>query len=264
MSTFLKKIRKTLRTGKKSSGGRNNTGKITIHHRGGGHKRAYRKIEYNRLNSTDSAANFKVYSIDYDPNRNASLALIGPLESGDTEKNTSKFKYIIAPKGLSVGDNIQNLSPFPPGPKGQGKENSGSQNFMGFTFNVGDCLPLSIIPLGSLVHNIEKNYGVGGQLVRAAGSYGQIIEKNQKAARIRLPSGGECWVNLKCSATMGIVGNEEHQNKIIGKAGRSRWLGFRPTVRGVAMNPVDHPHGGGEGRTSGGRPSVSPWGKLTK
>jgi large subunit ribosomal protein L2 len=214
-------------------GGRNNRGRITVRHRGGGHKRRYRIIDFKR-NKHDVPA--KVFSVEYDPNRSARICLLHYI---DGEK-----RYIIWPKGVSVGDAI--LS----GPNA--------------SFDPGNALPLENIPLGTLVHNIELNIGKGGQMARSAGSFAQVMAKEGHYVTLRLPSGEVRMVHSRCYATIGEVGNSEHENIVSGKAGRSRWLGIRPTVRGVAMNPVDHPHGGGEGRTSGGRHPVSPWGMPTK
>jgi large subunit ribosomal protein L2 len=215
------------------TGGRNNFGRITVRHRGGGHKRQYRKIDFKR-NKHEVPA--KVFSIEYDPNRSARICL---LHYADGEK-----RYIIWPKGLEVGTIIV------AGPDA--------------SFNTGNALPLERIPLGTMVHNIELNLGKGGQLARSAGSFAQVMAKEGEYVTLRLPSGEVRMVHKRCYATIGEVGNAEHENVVSGKAGRTRWLGFRPTVRGVAMNPVDHPHGGGEGRTSGGRHPVTPWGMPTK
>ena len=215
------------------SGGRNNMGRVTSRHRGGGHKRRYRKIDFKRNKHGVPA---RVFSIEYDPNRSARIALLHYL---DGEK-----RYIIWPKGVKVGDTVVS------------GENA--------AFNAGNALPLERIPLGTLVHNIELNIGKGAQLARSAGSFAQVMAKEGDYVTLRLPSGEVRMVHKRCYATIGEVGNAEHENVVSGKAGRTRWLGFRPTVRGVAMNPVDHPHGGGEGRTSGGRHPVTPWGKPTK
>ncbi len=217
----------------KKSGGRNNLGRITCRHVGGGHKRRYRVIDFKRDKRGVPA---RVTSIEYDPNRSARVAL---LTYADGEK-----RYILAPKDLKVGDPIQ---------AGPGAE-----------IRPGNALPLSGIPLGTLVHNVELKPGKGGQIVRSAGTYAQLLAKEGDYATLRLPSGEVRRVRMECYATVGQVGNEDHENIKLGKAGRSRWLGVRPTVRGVAMNPVDHPHGGGEGRTSGGRHPVTPWGVPTK
>ncbi len=215
------------------SGGRNNRGRITVRHRGGGHKRRYRKIDFKR---TKHGIPAKVFSVEYDPNRSARICL---LHFADGEK-----RYILWAKGMEVGNAIVS------GPEAP--------------FEVGNALPLESIPLGTLVHNIELTIGKGGQMARSAGSFAQVMAKEGKYVTLRLPSGEVRMVHCKCYATIGEVGNSEHENVVSGKAGRSRWLGRRPKVRGVAMNPVDHPHGGGEGRTSGGRHPVSPWGWKTK
>ncbi|MFO7652627.1 MAG: 50S ribosomal protein L2 [Candidatus Krumholzibacteriia bacterium] len=215
------------------SGGRNNQGRITIRRRGGGHKRRYRKIDFKR-NKLEVPA--KVSTIEYDPNRSARIAL---LTYADGEK-----RYIVWPKGLKVGDAVV-AGPDAP-------------------FNTGNALPLERIPLGTLVHNVELNIGKGGQMARSAGSYAQLMAKEGAHVTLRLPSGEVRIVHKNCYATIGEVGNAEHENVVSGKAGRTRWLGRRPKVRGVAMNPVDHPHGGGEGRTSGGGHPSTPWGKPTK
>ncbi|MFI5304345.1 MAG: 50S ribosomal protein L2 [Nitrospiria bacterium] len=218
-----------------STGGRNNRGKITCRHRGGGHKRMYRLVDFKR-NKWNIPA--KVASIEYDPIRSARLAL---LHYADGEK-----RYILAPVGLKVGDSIQ----------------SGQS---GVDIKPGNAMPLKAIPLGSLIHNIELKVGKGGQLVRSAGGSAQLMAKEGDYVQVRLGSGEVRLVLAECFATIGQVGNIEHENVVVGKAGRSRWLGIRPTVRGLAMNPVDHPHGGGEGKSGQGNPHpVSPWGMLTK
>ncbi|RME04071.1 MAG: 50S ribosomal protein L2 [Deltaproteobacteria bacterium] len=217
----------------KRRGGRNQQGRITCRHRGGGHKRRYRVIDFKR-NKLDIPA--KVVSIEYDPNRSSRIAL---LHYQDGEK-----RYILAPLKLSVGDTV-----------------IASENA---DIKPGNALPLRCIPDGTLIHNIEMKLGKGGQLVRSAGTYAQLMAKEGKYAIIKLPSGEVRMVLLGCMATIGQLSNPDHENISIGKAGRTRWLGRRPKVRGVAMNPIDHPHGGGEGRTSGGRHPVSPWGKPTK
>ncbi len=216
----------------KKHAGRNNQGRITVRHRGGGHKRLYRIIDFKRDKWGIPA---KVAAIEYDPNRSARIALLHYL---DGEK-----KYIIWPEGLKVGDYVM------AGPDAEIK--------------VGNALLLENIPVGTLVHNIELTPGKGGQLVRAAGMSAQILGREGDYVQIRLPSGELRLVYKKCMATIGAVGLAEHELVELGKAGRSRWLGIRPTVRGTAMNPVDHPHGGGEGRTFGKHP-VSPWGLPTK
>ncbi|NHM28554.1 50S ribosomal protein L2 [Desulfofundulus sp. TPOSR] len=210
--------------------GRNFQGRITVRHRGGGHKRMYRIIDFKRDKDGIPA---KVASIEYDPNRSARIAL---LHYADGEK-----RYILAPVGLEVGMTVVS------GPDADIK--------------VGNALPLRNIPVGTLVHNLELYPGGGGQLVRSAGAAAQVMAKEGKYAHIRMPSGEMRLLLLDCRATIGQVGNVEHENITIGKAGRSRWLGIRPTVRGVVMNPVDHPHGGGEGRSPIGRNPVTPWGK---
>jgi large subunit ribosomal protein L2 len=216
------------------SGGRNNRGKITIRHRGSGHKRIYRVIDFKRDKHNIPA---KVAAIEYDPNRSARIAL---LHYADGEK-----RYIIAPEGLRVGDRV--LS-------GEGVEP-----------RLGNALPLLNIPVGTMIHNIELKMKKGGQLARGAGAAAQLMAKEGGWAQIRLGSGEVRRVHDRCMATVGQVGNIEHENYSLGKAGRSRWMGRRPHVRGVAMNPVDHPHGGGEGKSGQGNPHpVSPWGQLTK
>jgi large subunit ribosomal protein L2 len=217
----------------KKSGGRNNHGHMTIRHRGGGHKRMYRVIDFRR-NKVGVPAN--VAAIEYDPNRTARIALLHYL---DGEK-----AYILAPSGLKVGDQIIS-----------------SKNA---DIKPGNCLPLEFIPTGTVVHAIELRPEKGAQLARSAGVSAQLMAKEGKYALLRLPSGELRKVLQSCRATIGAVGNEEYQNILWGKAGRARWRGRRPHVRGVAMNPIDHPHGGGEGRTSGGRHPVTPWGKPTK
>ena len=228
-----KKPERALTKGKTSSGGRNTRGKITSYHRGGGHKRLYREIDFKR-DKWDIPA--RVAAIEYDPNRSARIAL---LHYADGEK-----RYIVSPQGLNVGDRVMT---------GERAE-----------IKPGNTLPLRLIPTGSLIHNIELKPGKGGQLARSAGMGAQLMACDVKYAQLKLPSGETRMVLATCLATIGQVGNAEHENISVGKAGRSRWLGIRPTVRGVAMNPVDHPHGGGEGRTSGGRHPVSPWGQPTK
>ena len=217
----------------KKSGGRNTHGRITSRHRGGGHKRLYRVIDFKRDKDGIPA---RVASVEYDPNRSANIAL---LHYADGEK-----RYILAPTGLRVEDRIL----------------SGTS----VEIKTGNTAPLRSIPLGTAVHNIELNVGHGGQLARGAGSYAQLMAKEGKYAQIKLPSGEVRMVSLDCKATIGQVGNLEHENVRLGKAGRNRWKGRRPHVRGVAMNPVDHPHGGGEGKSSGGRHPVTPWGVPTK
>ncbi len=217
----------------KKSGGRNNRGRVTAFQRGGGHKRRYRLIDFKRDKLNIPA---RVSTIEYDPNRSGRIVL---LVYADGEK-----RYILWPNGLKVGDTVI----------------AGDD----VAFNVGNALPLGKIPLGTLVHNVELQLGRGGQMARSAGSYAQVMAKEGDYVTLRLPSGEVRMVHRRCCATIGEMGNATHENVIIGKAGKSRWLGRRPHVRGVAMNPFDHPHGGGEGRTSGGRHPCTPWGKPTK
>ena len=214
----------------KSSGGRNNSGKTTSRHRGGGHKRRYRIIDFRR-NKIDVPATVK--SIEYDPNRSANIAL---LQYVDGEK-----RYILAPKGVQVGEILTS------GPEVEVKP--------------GNAMPMDSIPVGSMIHNIEIKPGKGGQMVRSAGTGAQLMAVEGGMAVIKLPSGEMRRVQSRCWATLGVVGNQEHMGIVIGKAGRSRWLGIRPQTRGMAMNPKDHPHGGGEGRSKSGHHPVSPWGK---
>ena len=213
--------------------GRNNKGRLTVRHRGGGHKRLYRVIDFRRDKREIPA---KVLAIEYDPNRSARIAL---LCYADGEK-----RYILAPDGLSVGASVV---------AGDAAD-----------ILVGNALPLKNVPLGTTIHNIEMKKGKGGQLARSAGTAAQLIAKEAGYAQVKMPSGETRMVHLDCYATVGQVGNLNYENVSIGKAGRTRWMGIRPTVRGVVMNPVDHPHGGGEGKTSGGRNPVSPWGVPTK
>jgi len=217
----------------RKQGGRNNQGRLTMRHRGGGHKRMYRKIDFKR-DKLDIPS--KVAAIEYDPNRSARIAL---LQYSDGEK-----RYILSPMGLKVGDAV----------------------IAGAAADIkpGNALPLEKVPLGTFVHNIELQHGRGGQIVRSAGGYAQIMAKEGDYVQLRLPSGEVRAVRRECFATVGQVGNLDHENVVWGKAGRTRWVGFRPKVRGVAMNPVDHPLGGGEGKSSGGRHPVSPWGQPTK
>lgn len=224
---------KALTFGLKSSGGRNNAGRITSYNRGGGHKRRYRVIDFKRLKDGMAAS---VERIEYDPNRTAFIALI-KYEDGE-------LSYILAPQKLQIGDKI----------------------FSGADADIkpGNVLPLKNIPVGTIVHNVEMRPGKGGQIARSAGSYVQIVGKDVSMVLLKLRSGEVRTVSAGCRATIGSVSNSDLQNTTIGKAGRARWLGRRPVVRGVAMNPVDHPHGGGEGKTSGGRHPVTPWGKCTK
>jgi len=230
------KPEKSLTIALKKSGGRNSYGRLTTRHIGGGHKRRLRLIDFKR-DSFEKAA--KVIAIEYDPNRSARIALV---EYADKQK-----RYILAPAGLTVGTEII------------------SSNQKDTEIKIGNCLLLRHIPQGTLIHNIELNKGKGGQIVRSAGSFAQIMAKENDFAHIRLPSGEVRLVSLDCHATVGQVGNIDHGAISIGKAGRSRWRGIRPTVRGLAMNPVDHPHGGGEGKSGQGNPHpVSPWGMPTK
>ncbi|RLC14600.1 MAG: 50S ribosomal protein L2 [Deltaproteobacteria bacterium] len=217
----------------KKSGGRNANGRVTSRHRGGGHKRYYRIVDFKRDKVGIPA---KVASIEYDPNRSARIAL---LQYADGEK-----RYILAPLRLSVGDEVMS------GPEADIKP--------------GNTLPLKSIPLGTHIHNIELRLGKGGQIVRSAGTYAQLMAKEDRYALVKLPSSEVRMVLLNCMATVGQIGNVTHENINLGKAGRKRWLGKRPKVRGVAMNPVDHPMGGGEGRSSGGRHPCTPWGVPTK
>ena len=223
--SLLRRARKT--------GGRNNQGFITARHKGGGHKRQYRVIYFQRNKDGVPA---KVASIQYDPNRSARIALLHYI---DGEK-----RYILAPEGLKVGQKVENGPDAPP--------------------NVGNCLPLRNIPLGLTVHGIEMSAGCGAALCRAAGMGATLVAREAGWAQINLPSGEIRRIPAECRATIGKVGNADHMNVVIGKAGRNRWKGHRPHVRGTAMNPIDHPHGGGEGRTKGGRHPVSPTGVLAK
>jgi large subunit ribosomal protein L2 len=224
---------KELTEGKKRSGGRNNHGRITAYHRGGGHKRRYRIIDFKRRKFDVEAT---VERLEYDPNRTAFIALV---RYADGER-----AYILAPQRLGPGDKV----------------------IAGERVDVqpGNAMPLRNVPVGTIVHNVEMKPGHGGQIARSAGTYVQLIAKDSGYAQLRLGSGEVRMVPEQCMATVGAVSNPDQQNVNFGKAGRKRWLGRRPVVRGVAMNPVDHPHGGGEGRTSGGRHPVTPWGKPTK
>ena len=224
---------KSLTKGKSGTGGRNSKGRVCIWSRGGGHKRKYREIDYKRDKGGIPAV---VASIEYDPNRSANIAL---LNYADGEK-----RYILQPVGLKVGMKIMS------GPEAD--------------ILVGNALPLGKIPPGTVVHNVELRPGKGGQMARAAGSGVRLISKEGDHALLKLPSGEVRKVRIECVATIGQVGNVDHANVSLGKAGRSRWLGRRPSNRGVSMNPVDHPHGGGEGKTSGGRHPVTPWGQPTR
>jgi large subunit ribosomal protein L2 len=217
----------------KKTGGRNNAGRLTSRHRGGGHKRKYRVVDFRR-EKTDIPA--KVKTIEYDPNRSARIALVS---YADGEK-----RYIVAPVDLKVGDPVITSASADIKP--------------------GNTMPLRNIPLGSLIHNVELRPGKGAQMVRSAGTYAQLMAKEGDYAQVRLPSGEVRKVFIECKATIGQVGNVTHEGVSIGKAGRTRWLGKRPKVRGVAMNPIDHPMGGGEGKTSGGRHPCTPWGVPTK
>lgn len=213
--------------------GRNNNGHITCRHKGGGHKKVYRIIDFKRNKDGVPA---RVERLEYDPNRSAHIALV---LYADGER-----RYIIAPKGLTVGAELMNGQEAP--------------------IKVGNALPLRNIPIGSTIHCIEMKPGKGAQLVRSAGSFAQLIAREGEYAQVRLRSGEVRYIHVECRATIGMVGNEENSLRELGKAGAKRWRGIRPTVRGVAMNPVDHPHGGGEGRTGTGRAPVTPWGQLTK
>lgn len=227
------KPEKKLTEGKTKNGGRNNTGRITTRHQGGGHKQRYRIVDFKRQ-KTDVQAT--VERIEYDPNRTAYIALI--------KYKDGELAYILAPQRLKAGDKVMS------GPKSDIKP--------------GNALPLHKIPVGTVIHNVEMKIGKGGQIARSAGSYVQLVGRDGAYAIVRLGSGEMRLIHGSCYATVGAVSNPDQKNINLGKAGRNRWLGRRPTVRGVAMNPVDHPHGGGEGRTSGGRHPVSPWGVPTK
>ncbi len=217
----------------KRTGGRDNRGRISVRFIGGGHKRRYRVVDFRREKKDIPA---RVAAIEYDPNRSARLAL---LHYRDGEK-----RYILAPEGIRVGQTVV---------AGEGAD-----------ILPGNCLPLRMIPAGTMIHNIELRPGKGGQMVRSAGAAAQVLAKEGDYAQVRLPSGEIRKVSMECMATIGQVGNLDHENITIGKAGRKRWMGIRPTVRGVAMNPVDHPLGGGEGKSSGGRHPVTPWGQPTR
>lgn len=232
-SVTTDKPEKSLIASKKKSGGRNNDGKMTMRYLGGGHKKRYRIIDFKRNKHNIPAT---VKSIEYDPNRSARIAL---LYYKDGEK-----RYIIAPEGLKVGDVVES-----------GK---------GVAPNVGNAMFLSDIPLGTVIHNIELNPGKGASIARSAGTYAQLNARDGKYAIVKMPSGETRMILITCLATIGSVSNSEHNLIVSGKAGRSRWLGRRPRVRGVVMNPVDHPHGGGEGKTSGGGHPRTPWGVKTK
>jgi large subunit ribosomal protein L2 len=224
---------KALTEGKRKNGGRNNTGRITVRHQGGGHKTRYRMVDFKRRKFGVTA---KVERLEYDPNRTAFIALIR-YEDGE-------LAYILAPQRLAVGNSVV----------------SGEK----VDIQPGNAMPLKSIPVGTIVHNVEMKVGKGGQMARSAGTFVQLIGRDGGNAQLRLTSGEVRMVSELCMATIGAVSNPDQQNVNFGKAGRKRWMGIRPTVRGVVMNPVDHPHGGGEGRTSGGRHPVTPWGKPTK
>ncbi|MBL8839163.1 MAG: 50S ribosomal protein L2 [Alphaproteobacteria bacterium] len=224
---------KALTKGKTASGGRNNTGRITTRHHGGGHKQAYRVVDFRRRKFDVPAT---VERIEYDPNRTAFIALV--------KYSDGELAYILAPQRLAIGDSIV----------------SGERA----DIKPGNALPLRNIPVGTIVHNIELKPGRGGQMARSAGAFVQLVGKDQGFALLRLSSGELRRVSAECMASIGAVSNPDQGNIKLGKAGRNRWLGVRPTVRGTAMNPIDHPHGGGEGRTKGGRHPVTPWGKPTK
>ena len=224
---------KALTEGSRQKGGRNNAGRITVRWRGGGHKRRYRMVDFKR---TKDDAPATVERIEYDPNRTAFIALI--------KYRDGELSYILAPQRLRAGDTVV----------------SGDR----VDVKPGNAMPLRNMPLGTIVHNVEMKPGKGGQIARSAGTYVQLVGREQGYALLRMTSGEMRMVRAECRATIGAVSNPDHQNIVIGKAGRNRWLGRRPSVRGVAMNPIDHPHGGGEGKSSGGRHPVTPWGKPTK
>jgi len=224
---------KTLTEGKSSKGGRNNAGRVTVRFRGGGHKQSYRIVDFKRR-KLDVVG--KVERLEYDPNRTAFIALIRYADD--------ELAYILAPQRLAVGDEVI----------------AGQQ----VDVKPGNAMPIANIPVGTIVHNVEMKIGKGGAIARSAGTYAQIVGRDQGYVILRLNSGEQRLVHGQCFATIGAVSNPDHMNTSIGKAGRSRWLGRRPHNRGVTMNPIDHPHGGGEGRTSGGRHPVTPWGKPTK
>ena len=225
---------KALTIGKMEAGGRNNMGRITVRFRGGGHKQSYRLVDFKRREKLGVAAT--VERLEYDPNRTAFIALIKFADG--------TLSYILAPQRLAVGDQVT----------------SGDQ----VDIKPGNAMPIGNIPVGTIVHNVEIKIGKGGQMARSAGSYVQIVGRDQGYVSVRLNSGEQRMIHGSCFATIGAVSNPDHMNISLGKAGRNRWLGKRPHNRGVSMNPVDHPHGGGEGRTSGGRHPVTPWGKPTK
>ena len=232
LNPIKKKSEKSLTIAKRRCNGRNNMGRITCRHRGGGHKRKYRIIDFRRDKMGIEA---KIASIEYDPNRSAHIALLHYI---DGEK-----KYIIAPQGIKVGDMIASTTGAP--------------------FKIGYAMKLKYMPLGSFIHNIEMNPGRGAVLVRSAGLSAQLLARSDKHVTIKMPSGEIRLIKEECMATIGAVSNPEHNLRVDGKAGRTRWKGIRPTVRGVAMNPVDHPHGGGEGRSKGNHPQ-SPWAQFAK
>jgi large subunit ribosomal protein L2 len=224
---------KGLTEGIRKTGGRNNRGRITTRHIGGGHKKLYRIVDFKRLTHDVPAI---VERLEYDPNRTAFIALI--------KYTDGRVSYILAPQRLKVGDTVV----------------SGAK----VDVKPGNAMPLKAMPVGTIIHNVEMRVGKGGQIARSAGAYAQLVGRDNGKAQIKITSGEVRLVPEECMATVGAVSNPDHFNISLGKAGRKRWLGVRPTVRGVAMNPIDHPHGGGEGRTSGGRHPVTPWGKGTK
>jgi large subunit ribosomal protein L2 len=224
--------KKSLMEAGKKNAGRNNNGRITVRHKGGGARRRYRIIDFKRSKDGIPA---KVATIEYDPNRSCRIALVNYR---DGEK-----RYILAPLGLKVGDPIE----------------SGT----GADIKIGNCLPIKNIPVGTVIHNIELRAGEGGKLVRSAGVSAQLMAKEGTYSQVRMPSGEVRRIHVECRASIGQLGNIEHENQVIGKAGRQRHLGKRPSVRGIAMNPVDHPHGGGEARSTSGRPPTTPWGQMT-
>ncbi len=224
---------KSLTRGKSSSGGRNNLGRMTSRHRGGGHKRAWRQVDFKRRKFDVPSV---VERIEYDPNRSAFIALL--------KYETGELSYILAPQRLHAGDRVI----------------SGAQ----VDVQPGNAMPLENMPIGTVIHNIELKAGKGAQIARSAGAYAQLVGRDGDYAIVRLKSGEQRLIHAKCLASVGAVSNPDHSNQKLAKAGRNRWRGKRPHVRGVAMNPVDHPHGGGEGRSSGGRHPVTPWGQSTK
>ena len=232
-SLWSGKPEKTLTVGISKSGGRNNKGRVTARRRGGGHKRLYRMIDFKR-NHFDIPA--KVERIEYDPNRSAFIALL--------LYDDGKKSYILAPQRMAIGDTVISSA--------------------NADIKPGNALPLANIPVGTIIHNVELKPGKGGQIARSAGTYVQLVGRDQAYSILRLNSGEQRMTRSECMATVGAVSNPDNKNIKLAKAGRSRWLGKRPSVRGVAMNPIDHPHGGGEGKTSGGRHPVTPWGKPTK